>query len=76
MLTPEILMRVMNECLDSMATEWYVGDGRDMTTVDIGDGWIDLVKAAELLNAELLRQAQSSESVGMLNINVTAWEET
>jgi hypothetical protein len=40
------------------------------------DGWFDLAKAAELLNTELLRQAQTSESVGMLNINVTAWEET
>ena len=39
-------------------------------------GWFDLAKAAELLNAELIRQAQTTESVGMLDINVTAWEET
>ena len=37
------------------------------------DGWFDLAKAAERLNAELLRQAQTSQA-GMLDLNVSLWE--
>ena len=55
MIAPEALMRIMNECLSGSTSDWYVAQGRDMTDVDIGDGWIDLVKAAELLNAEFYR---------------------
>jgi hypothetical protein len=40
------------------------------------DGWFDLAKMTEALNAELLRQAQTSKPGGLLDINMTAWEET
>jgi hypothetical protein len=64
MLTPEMIMRIMNECLTPFTTEWYVADDRDMTFVDIGDGWIDLIKAAELLNAEFYRSLHEAAFSG------------
>ena len=53
MITPEMLMSIMNECLSGSTSDWYVAQGRGMTDVDIFDGWINLVKAAELLNGNL-----------------------
>ena len=64
MLTPETLLSVMNECLHAMTSDWYMSDGSDMTRVDIGDGWIDLVKAAELLNAEFYRSLHEAAFQG------------
>jgi hypothetical protein len=63
-ITPETLMSIMNECLSGATSDWYVKDGRDMTNVDIFDGWIDLIKAAELLNAEFYRSLHEAAFSG------------
>jgi hypothetical protein len=72
-ITPEMLIEAFRA--GDYGIAWMRIDSDDPGEICL-DGWFDLAKMAEALNAELIKQAQTSEPVGMLDLNVTAWKET
>ena len=72
-ITPEMLIEAFHA--GDYGIAWMHIDPDDPGEICL-DGWFDLAKMTEALNAELIRKAKTCESIGMLDINVTAWEET